>query len=186
MNIEFDLPAHARAWGKAYPFLTVACPGDRPLFDATNEKVYEFLKNFLTEMTTNLFPDVYLHLGGDEVQYDCWQNNTQVNQWMKQHNIPTYKALQNYFETRVQKIAAELNRTVVFWEESFDNNFALLPSTIIDVWLDTDVLVQVVESGRQVIQSHGFYLDQQIPGPTTHYFFEDTWKDFYLNVRSFY
>lgn len=35
--------------------------------DPTNEHTYDVLKGFLMEMTT-LFPDEFLHLGGDEVR----------------------------------------------------------------------------------------------------------------------
>jgi N-acetyl-beta-hexosaminidase len=31
--LEFDLPAHARAWGKGYPELVISCPGGQTLID---------------------------------------------------------------------------------------------------------------------------------------------------------
>ena len=36
-----------------------------PVPDPTNEKVYELLDGFLGEMAA-LFPDAYIHIGGDE------------------------------------------------------------------------------------------------------------------------
>jgi hexosaminidase len=44
--------------------------------DPTNPQVYDFITTFLTEMST-LFPDQWLHLGGDEVIYQCW-NTTSI------------------------------------------------------------------------------------------------------------
>ena len=39
--------------------------------DPSNEANYDFLTNLFTEVTSR-FPDHYLHLGGDEVPFDCW------------------------------------------------------------------------------------------------------------------
>jgi hexosaminidase len=52
------------------------------------------------------------------------------------------------------------------------------------VWLNPhwqEVLKNIVSSGFKALLSPGWYLDQQIPSPdgTTHYFFFDTWQDFY-------
>jgi len=40
-----------------------------------------------------LFPARYVHMGGDEVLHSCW-NNTQINRFMADNNIPDYYALQ--------------------------------------------------------------------------------------------
>lgn len=44
-----------------------------PILDST----YEFMANFFGEVAS-VFPDDYLHLGGDELSYDCWANNTDI------------------------------------------------------------------------------------------------------------
>ena len=38
-----------------------------PIEDAT----WTFLSSFFTEVA-GVFPDTYLHLGGDEVDFSCW------------------------------------------------------------------------------------------------------------------
>ena len=72
---EFDMPGHSTAWFVGYPELASG-PGPYqlerkwgvfdPAMDPTNEKTYKFLNDFLGEMA-KLFPDQYLHIGGDEV-----------------------------------------------------------------------------------------------------------------------
>jgi N-acetyl-beta-hexosaminidase len=40
--------------------------------DPSNVATFAFLKNFVKELI-DVFPDKYLHLGGDEVDFTCWQ-----------------------------------------------------------------------------------------------------------------
>ena len=37
----------------------------------TIESNYQFLQEFFSEVG-NVFPDQYIHMGGDEVSFDCW------------------------------------------------------------------------------------------------------------------
>jgi len=69
---------HTQAWGPGVDKLLTACydskgkkNGKFGPIDPTVEKNYEFLRHFFKEVAT-VFPDKYLHLGGDEVDYSCW------------------------------------------------------------------------------------------------------------------
>jgi hexosaminidase len=68
---------HTQSWGFGYPGLLTDCySGSQP--DGTygpvnpiRETNYKFFYQFLAE-AVELFPEKYVHLGGDEVDFDCW------------------------------------------------------------------------------------------------------------------
>ena len=39
--------------------------------DPSRNSTFDFLKQMFSEVAT-VFPDHYVHLGGDEVDFDCW------------------------------------------------------------------------------------------------------------------
>jgi hexosaminidase len=184
---EFDIPGHAASWGKGDPSLTVNCPlyahniNNIPL-DPTQPHTYEVLEGFLTEMST-LFPDNTLHLGGDEIVFGCWLTNNAIADWMKQHGIKTGPALAQYFEENLFQDLQNINKTIVVWQDLFDNGVLLDKSrTIIEVWKTRSTIKSVAKAGFRTFLSAGWYLNEQIPNPQqTFYEFIDTWIDFYIN-----
>ena len=74
---EFDTPGHTQSWEAGAPGVLTKCySGASPngLFgplDATKEDLYPFLSKLFHEIG-NVFPDKYIHLGGDEVNTECW------------------------------------------------------------------------------------------------------------------
>lgn len=77
---EFDIPGHSTSWLVGYPELASA-PGPYLIerkfgvfgatFNPTIEKTYQFFDRFFREMAS-LFPDPYIHIGGDEVEGKQW------------------------------------------------------------------------------------------------------------------
>lgn len=73
---EFDSPGHTQSWGKSLPILTPCYNGPTPSgdfgpIDPSNNLTYAFWTSFIKELAS-VFPDRYLHLGGDEVDFSCW------------------------------------------------------------------------------------------------------------------
>lgn len=157
---EFDMPAHASIWGAGYPDLTISCADGQTLLDPTGP-VYTVLDNILTEFQS-IFTAPYLHLGGDEVEdLTCWNESAKVQAFNQAHGIANVTGTRNYFETQVQNVAAKHNKTTIFWEEVFDGNFTLLPTTVVNVWLSQQESLQAAQAGHDVVHSYGWYLDQQ-------------------------
>jgi hexosaminidase len=162
---EFDIPGHSTSWLVAYPQYA-SLPGPYALerhfgvpgtaFNPADERVYSFLDKFLKEMA-GLFPDLYVHLGGDEVDPGQWERSATIQAFMKKKGLATSAALQAYFNERIQKILAKYGKKMVGWDEIFQPG---LPSDIvIQSWRGTEALVESAVKGYQGILSNGYYLD---------------------------
>src|SRR6266436_6759570 len=109
---EFDIPGHSTSWLVSYPEMGSA-PGPykieraagifEPALDPTREQTYKFLDTFLGEMAA-LFPDAYMHIGGDENEGKQWDRNQKIQAFMKEKGIKDNHALQAYFNQRILKI----------------------------------------------------------------------------------
>ncbi len=162
---EFDLPGHATAWLVGYPELASA-PGPyeierlwgifNPTFDPTNEDVYKFFETFFKEMT-ELFPDRYWHLGGDENNGKQWNANPKIQEFMKANSLKDNHALQNYFNVRLDKILKKLNKTMVGWYT--DEMPDLEKDYIVQAWKGRTTLYETAKKGYRSLLSHGFYID---------------------------
>jgi hexosaminidase len=162
---EFDMPGHATAWFVGYPALasgTGPYQMERrwgvfdPAMDPTRESTYQFLDQFLGEMTA-LFPDAYFHIGGDECNGKEWDANPRIKQYMQTHQIKDDAALQAYFTGRVQKLVTKRHKITVGWDE------VLQPDTPHDVliqsWRGQDSLAEAARRGYRGILSAGYYID---------------------------
>lgn len=136
------------------------------------------LAALLQEFST-VFPDKWVHLGGDEVySYACWNSSAKVQAYMAAHGLVTMRDLRAHFQQRVRDVVAAAGKQTIFWEEVF-NEGAMPTQATLNVWLSLDKVAQVLSNGIPVVNSAGWYLDQQTPPGGTHYLWEDTWMNFY-------
>eukprot|EP01132_Coremiostelium_polycephalum_P002929 gene2929-3650_t len=181
---EFDVPGHARSWGKGYPQLVATCPkaaATRAGGGTLNPALpftYEFLENFFIEMS-ELFPDAYFHTGADEVVYECWIEDPQINKWMSENNFSTGEMAEQYFQDKLDKILEKIKRKKIVWNDPFDKGLNITKDTLIHVWHGKDIEA-TVKKGFKAIYSSNWYLDRQLPTGTARYFWMETWLDFYL------
>ncbi|KAK4279455.1 hypothetical protein QN277_011237 [Acacia crassicarpa] len=156
---EVDVPGHAESWGVGYPELWPA-PSCREPLDVSKKFTFDLFSGILTDMR-KIFPFELFHLGGDEVNTDCWSNTTHVKEWLQNHNM-TAKDAYEYFVIKAQNIALSKNWTPVNWEETF-NTFPskLHPQTVVHNWLGPGVCPKAVAKGfRCIFSNQGvWYLD---------------------------
>lgn len=166
---EFEMPGHSTAWQFAYPKLSSGIPptsirrefGVSPYaLDPTREETYLFIARFLGEMAT-IFPDPYMHIGGDETPAPDWKTNPRILAFMHDHHLKDSAALQAYFNTRVLKILTGLHKHMVGWDEIL--NPALPKDVVIQSWRGVASLAQAAEQGYQGVLSAPYYLDGMRP-----------------------
>jgi hexosaminidase len=166
---EFDIPGHATSWLVAYPELgsargpyTIERKSGifEPALDPTREEVYKFLDKFLGEMAA-LFPDAYLHIGGDENEGKQWDRNPQIQAFMKSKGIKDNHALQTYFNKRLLQILSKHGKTMMGWDEIFQPE--LPQGVVIQSWRGPAALAEAAKKGYKGVLSAGYYIDLIFP-----------------------
>jgi hexosaminidase len=185
---ELDLPGHASAIAVAYPDLITEKKlysmqrqwgVFEPLLDIANPKTYVFIDKLIAELA-GLFPDQYLHIGGDEVNPKQWQQSDNINALMLAHNLENSDAVHSFFNSRLQKILAEHQRKMMGWDEIFHKD---LPNDIvIQSWRGLQSLNLIADAGYQVLLSAGYYIDQ--PQNTSYHYRNDPLANLMISDKS--
>ncbi|MCO5601072.1 hypothetical protein L7F22_055189 [Adiantum nelumboides] len=109
---EIDVPGHAESWGYGYPELWPSATCREPL-DVSNNFTFEVIDRILSDFR-EIFPFGFFHLGGDEVNTDCWNNTPQIKEWLEEQDMTPYEAYM-YFVLRVQQLALSHGWEPVNW-----------------------------------------------------------------------
>ncbi len=166
---EFDMPGHVTSWLVGHPELGSA-PGPYdiarkwgvfdPAFDPTREQVYKFLDGFFGEMAA-LFPDAYVHIGGDENNGKHWNANPAIKAFMAKNKLADAHALQAYFNKRLAQILKKYGKKMVGWDEILHPD--LPKDIVVQSWRGQDSLAAGARQGYAGILSNGYYLDLSYP-----------------------
>jgi hexosaminidase len=108
-----------------------------------------------------LFPDQYFHIGGDEVNGKQWDANPKIKAFMALHEIKDNRALQAYFNKRVQEIVRRHGKTMVGWDEILSPD--LPKSIVVQSWRGQTSLAAAAKQGYRGLLSYGYYLDLNWP-----------------------
>ncbi|NOT46381.1 MAG: family 20 glycosylhydrolase [Acidobacteria bacterium] len=185
---EFDMPGHATAWVVSHPEIASA-PGPYkierrpgifdPTLDPTNEKTYKLLEVFFKEMSS-LFPDAYMHIGGDENEGKQWDANASIQAFMKQKGIKSNHELQTYFNTRILVFLKKNGKTMMGWDEIFQPS--LPKEVVIHSWRGQKALAEAAKQGFAGVLSSGYYIDLMFPA-REHYVVDPLPADTPLNAE---
>lgn len=166
---EFDTPGHTRSWGISHPEILTSCGGEYegklgPINPIVNE-TYDFMRKLLKEVG-EVFPDQYIHLGGDEVGFECWESNPNITQYLKENNITRYEKLEEIYIQQIVDIVDDLKHKSIVWQEVFENGVHLVPGTVVHVWTgdSKQLLSDITRKGLPALLSSCWYLDHLSTG----------------------
>lgn len=120
---EFDIPGHSRAAISCYNDLT-CFPRNLPVADhwgvkhdvlcVGKDSTIEFVKNVLDEFF-ELFPDEYIHIGGDEVPKHRWDLCPNCQKRIKELGLKNSDELQAWFMNLVNDYCKEHGKQAFMW-----------------------------------------------------------------------
>ncbi|XP_064524658.1 beta-hexosaminidase subunit alpha [Pseudopipra pipra] len=169
---EFDTPGHTLSWGPGAPGLLTPCyvvqepSGTYGPINPILNSTYEFVTSLFREVSS-VFPDFFLHLGGDEVDFTCWRSNPKIRAFMKEMDFgDDYKKLESLYIQRLLEIVSSLSKGYIVWQEVFDNDVQVRQDTIIHVWKENlltpykEEMANVTRAGYHALLSAPWYLNR--------------------------
>ncbi|MCY2924416.1 MAG: beta-N-acetylhexosaminidase, partial [Planctomycetota bacterium] len=122
---EIEMPGHSFETLAVHPELRCPVEGNerQDAFCAGNEKTFEFLEAVLSE-TMELFPDTFIHIGGDEVPKGYWARCPLCQARMKAQGLESPDELQSYFTNRIERFVSGKGRRMIGWDEILEGPLA--------------------------------------------------------------
>lgn len=165
---EIDMPGHSSALLASLPYLE--CSGRKvdlktspgifnDIICAGKESSYETLYKILDEIC-DIFPDEYIHIGGDEAPKQQWKDCPDCQQKIKDENLKDEEALQGYFINRIATYLMSKGKKVITWNESLKSGI-LNNDIIIQEWMDTKGLGK--KSPNNLIASDYYHMYTDLP-----------------------
>ncbi len=162
---ELDMPGHTTSWLVAHPewgtmrearSVSTQFGPHSACLDPTRDEVYDALGRLLDDVV-RVFPDRFVHIGGDEVNPKWWQESAAVQRFMHERGIADIEGLHNQFNERLADLLIDRGRMLVGWDEIAHGE---LPRTsIVQSWRGGASRDRAVAQGFDCVFSAGYYLD---------------------------
>jgi hexosaminidase len=169
---EIDLPGHAGSILAAYPglgctggpyrvedrfgiFEDVLCAGNDGIFD---------LAAAVFDTLGELFPSTYVHIGGDEVRFNRWNECPKCRKRLHETGLNEARELQSWITVKLAGMLRERGKTAIGWDEVLEDSprYRLPENVAVMSWRGVQGGIEAVRRGRPVIMSPtsaGCYLD---------------------------
>uniref|UniRef100_A0A3Q3MM01 Beta-hexosaminidase n=1 Tax=Labrus bergylta TaxID=56723 RepID=A0A3Q3MM01_9LABR len=159
---EFDSPGHTKSWGKGQSDLLTPCyNGGIPS----------------GTFVSSVFPDSYIHLGGDEVDFTCWRSNPDVRAFMQAMGFGgDFTKLEAFYMENIMNITSALNKTSIVWQDVFDYHERIPKDTVLHIWKGVpakikEELSRITKAGMRVLLAAPWYIN--------HISYGQDWRNYY-------
>ena len=145
---EIEMPSHAGSVASAYPELY---DGGSAL-DPAKPETYDFIRAVFTQVA-RLFPNPYIHFGGDEVADDAWAKVNDVQQLKSRLGLKTTREVEAYFVRNVVSIIKSVGKQPMAWDEQAEAGAS--KDVTIEWWRTgrPDVLTAAAQRGSELVMS---------------------------------
>lgn len=140
---EIDVPGHSLSMIVAFPNLSctqrqyMVGPGDslRKKNDNVlcigNDSIFAVLDKVFTEIAA-LFPNKYIHIGGDEAFKGFWEKCPKCRKRMQTEHLKDVHELQSWFVKRMEQMLLSKNKKLIGWDEILEGGLA--PEATVMSW----------------------------------------------------
>ncbi|ODA77962.1 hypothetical protein RJ55_06565 [Drechmeria coniospora] len=179
-QIDKDIVTCQNSWwsNDDWPLHTAVQPNPGQL-DVLNPATYEAVKNVYSELSRR-FADDFFHVGGDELQTNCFNFSSRIRHWFAEDPSRTYFDLNQHWLDHAMPIftsaavTGKKDRRLIMWEDVFLSTDAgarnVSRNIIMQSWsYGVDNVKKLVRAGFDVIVSSSdfLYLDCGFGGYVT-------------------
>jgi hexosaminidase len=159
---EIDVPAHSLALIASFPNLSctqlaysVNAGFRSPSRDDNalcigNDSSFMMLDKIFTELAA-LFPNEYIHVGGDEAYKGFWADCPKCQKRMADEKLKNVDELQSYFIKRVEMILKSKGKKLIGWDEILEGGLA--PEATVMSWRGMKGGVEAAKMNHHVVMT---------------------------------
>jgi len=155
---EIDIPGHMQAAISAYPEwgCTPGRVGVRETW-GISEEILNVEESTIQAMQTifaevmDVFPSLFIHVGGDEVPKYRWDTTKRVQERMAEIGVKTEEELQSWFIGRMDSFLQSKGRRLLGWDEILEGGLA--PGAAVMSWRGEEGGIEAARLGRDVVMA---------------------------------
>lgn len=152
---EIEMPGHSDEVMATYPHMQCqgvkGVPGELCI---GNDSTFIFMQDVLNEVM-ELFPSVYLHIGGDEADKRNWKACARCQKRMKENTLKDEFELQSYAIRRMEKFISSKGRKLLGWDEILEGGLA--PGSTVMSWRGEQGGIDAANMGHDVVMTPNNY-----------------------------
>ena len=152
---EFELPGHSGQLIKKMPevFGFKDDKLNRNTVNMANEKLYAAAEQLYREIAEIFNTSSYIHIGGDEANFRGMEENSEIQQYLKENNLKNIEELYWQFINRMHEGVKKAGKKTIVWEGfSKDGNSIINKDITVMAWETLYQLPQdILEAGFTTI-----------------------------------